>query len=55
MEGSNVYGGTALWLDLYGRKDFDKTAAYLEQEEGYSPHTYRCTGGALTIGNLATT
>ncbi len=30
--------------------DFDKTAAYLEQEEGYSPHTYRCTGGALTIG-----
>ena len=30
--------------------DFDKTAAYIEQEEGYSPHTYRCTGGALTIG-----
>ena len=30
--------------------DFDKTAAYIEQEEGYSPHTYRCTSGALTIG-----
>ena len=30
--------------------DFEKTAAYLEQEEGYRPHTYRCTGGALTIG-----
>lgn len=30
--------------------DLDKTAAYLEQEEGYRPHTYRCTSGALTIG-----
>ena len=30
--------------------DIEKTAAYLEQEEGYRPHIYRCTGGALTIG-----
>ena len=30
--------------------DLEKTAAYLEQEEGYRPHVYRCTSGALTIG-----
>ena len=37
----------SLWEE---KVDFDKTAAYIEQEEGYSPHTYRCTSGALTIG-----
>ena len=30
--------------------DIEKTAAYLEQEEGYRPHVYRCSSGALTIG-----
>ena len=30
--------------------DLDKTAAYLEQEEGYMARVYRCSSGALTIG-----
>ena len=30
--------------------DIEKTAAYLEQEEGYRPHVYRCSSGALTFG-----